>query len=842
MFAAFLIATAFAEQPQGVVMRAPVKPVIDGVRDTAYNHANKYNIDKPFVGNGATPQTPATIGAAGETTWEMLWDAEGLYVILTVNDDEWYPAYKAGASNHWEYDKAEIYFDVNYVLADAVGGQSGSKGGTQGHYQMAPAPVLANIDGIPTTEGAGWIWAYKVEDPKWTCEFFVPFSMLTDKEGIQMDLSGVIGFDVTICDKESNDPLPSSDNRKRAVWANIGTLNESYSNMDEVGLITLDGVGDKVYVDKITLTGGTITEDNKPLQMVATVTPSDATVQTMKWSVQNLTGKATIDQKGVLTPIADGVVKVKAEATDGSYVLEEIEVTISGQKTGLWELNLIKNGLFDEAGTAGAVPFWGGWIDGAAYGKPWVVADGVAVLQSDSAHSADNWHYQFNQSGQFTALPNIPYILSFVAWGANDRNICVDFEDTPSNSYNRYGASTDPSAANGRSEWTFPITPVPTKYTFHVTFDQIVETTVQKIQFMISQAKGTVFLDSIMLISEEDLALAQAEGKKVGYYLKKKTMNAEATPDSLDPVYLMLKADPKLEVTLHVVTDVTENSPVDISPYDVVVIQESFGGGDKILTPAGPLALTKLNKPTLYNKTYALKTGRALTAGGSATGAETPSIYTLTVDPANQGNDLFKGITFTDNAFQVLVTGSDDFGALGTSTKALNYATGVELNPAVPLLALPTGVTAAPTVCVNDIPANTSVGGEVIPARMITLGMNFGAICASGGKNITAWGLTLWRNAVYSLAGLTVPNTPVVITGIRPDVANRNIKVYPNPAKDRVYINVDRPTQIGIYSITGSLMMMQKVESAGDPVDVSHLPGGLYIVKGNDFVFKLMKQ
>jgi len=666
--------------------------------------------------------------------------------------------------------------------------------------------------------------------------------MLTDKEGNALDMSGILGFDVTICDKETADPTPSGENRKRAVWANVGTINECYSNMDEAGLITLDGVGDKVYVESVTLTGGTITEDNKPLQIVATVLPEDATVKALNWKVENVTGKATIDQTGLLTPISNGVVKVIADATDGSYEQAMIEITISGQKTTLWEMNLIKNGLFDEAGTAGAVPFWGGWVDGATYGNPWVVIDGVAVLESTGAHETDNWHYQFNQSGQFLAEPNIPYILKFVAWAANDRNICVDFEDTSGNNYNRYGASSDPTAANGRSEWTFGITPVPTWYTFHVTFDQMVESTVQKIQFMISQATGTVYLDSILLISEEDLAKAEGGGKKVGYLLKKKAMNAEAAPDSLDPVYLMLKADPNLEVTQHVVTDVSETSAVDISPYDVVVIQESFGGGDKILTPAGPLALTKLNKPTLYNKTYAFKKGRALTEGGAATGAEEPGIYTLTVDPANQGHDLFKGITFTDNAFQVFVTGSDDFGALGTSFKALNYANGVEMTPANPLLAVPTGTTATPTICVNHIPANTSVGGEVIPADMVVLGMNFGAICASGGKNITAWGLTLWRNAVYMLAGLQVPSTPVVISGVRPDIMNANIRVYPNPAGDRVYINVERPTDIGIYSITGSLMMMQRVQSAGDPVDISNLPGGLYIVKGSDFALKLMKQ
>jgi hypothetical protein len=40
---------------------------------------------------------------------------------------------------------------------------------------------------------------------------------------------------------------------------------------------------------------------------------------------------------------------------------------------------------------------------------------------------------------------------------------------------------------------------------------------------------------------------------------------------------------------------------------------------------------------------------------------------------------------------------------------------------------------------------------------MITVGMNFGAMCKSVG-NLTQNGLTILRNAVYILAGLQVPN------------------------------------------------------------------------------------
>jgi hypothetical protein len=127
-------------------------------------------------------------------------------------------------------------------------------------------------------------------------------------------------------------------------------------------------------------------------------------------------------------------------------------------------------------------------------------------------HETEGWHYQFNQSN-LKAMPDIPYILTFVAWASEERPINFDFESASSiteanggDQYVRYGVSTDPES-NGSSDWNITLTTEPTKYTFHVTFDKIIPTTIQKLQFMISQAVGTVYLDSVVLISEADMGL-----------------------------------------------------------------------------------------------------------------------------------------------------------------------------------------------------------------------------------------------------------------------------------------------------------------------------------------------
>lgn len=315
--------------------------------------------------------------------------------------------------------------------------------------------------------------------------------------------------------------------------------------------------------------------------------------------------------------------------------------------------------------------------------------------------------------------------------------------------------------------------------------------------------------------------------KKVGYYTLQKTMDAAAATVQNDPIYRMLAVDPALEVTLNVVTDNTAASPVDMTPYDVVIVQESFGGGDKILTPAGPLALAKFTKPTLFNKSYAYKTGRALTAGGSATGAETEGVFTITVDATKQSNQLFNGITFTGDQAALFTIGATDAGSGdGTKNKALNFATGVTGVDGT-LLAAPTGST--PSISFNDIPAGTTIGDQLTQARIITFGMNFGAMCRENGINITNENYTLWRNAVYILAGLEVPTTLVGTKNVSVAPA---FEVYPNPATN--YINIkglNEMSTVRVFNAIGQQVMSVKADSDVMSIDVTRYSQGIYLLQ-----------
>lgn len=321
----------------------------------------------------------------------------------------------------------------------------------------------------------------------------------------------------------------------------------------------------------------------------------------------------------------------------------------------------------------------------------------------------------------------------------------------------------------------------------------------------------------------------------VGYITYKKAMDATADSVQNDPIYRMLSAEANLNVTLNVLADQGAAVEFDQSPYNVLVIQESMGGNAGILMPGKALGLSNLSIPTLYNKTYAFKEKRALAAGATGTGAEaTTNVLSLSVAPANQANPLFVGLTFDGDSVVMFTEPANDLGAVGT--KALNVATGV-LGVDGTLLAYPTGMT--PAICVNDMPAGTVLGGQTLNTRLITFGMNFGALCRLNGANITPANYTLWKNAVNILGG----NIPVGLD----KTATMGMDVYPNPTSDFINLRgLSVKATVKLYSLTGQLMSTRKAEGEHMTLNLTSYDAGVYLLQvesaGSKQTIKVIKR
>jgi len=514
LIGAFICTMGWSQGKTGEVVKATTPPTIDGVADAVWATANKYNITSNFQ-----TEVP-TVGAEGTTYFKALWDDNGMYILVVVNDDAWYPSWASttetsGAS--YNYDNLELYFDTNYILEDGKGGQTS----TTGNRQIAPAvpnpaTVTGGIDGAKqttTVQGGVVSYAYKVTNPAYSAEYFVPWESIPDKDKILFDKTNTMGFDVTVIDRD-----PSDTARKRVNWSNAGKINENWNNMDDAGHLTFDGAEPLVYIDYINIAAGQkITADNGVLPIAYTLVPADATYKKLSWSiVAGGTGLASIDVDGKLTAIKDGTILVKAVSTDGGWSESDVvTITISGQKIGkndIWNsLNKIKNWDFNSGTTS-----WGSWVDtGAANGladqKAPAIVDGVSVQVGKKSADGNFWHYQYFQNNM-GCEPNVPYTFKFKAWASADNTPAqVDFEDD-NNSYARYGTSADANAIGGKTEWDLVLMTTPQWYTMKIdAFDQIKDNTQQQVQFAFSGADATIYLDSVLLIKDADYKLTSRQ-------------------------------------------------------------------------------------------------------------------------------------------------------------------------------------------------------------------------------------------------------------------------------------------------------------------------------------------
>jgi hypothetical protein len=71
------------------------------------------------------------------------------------------------------------------------------------------------------------------------------------------------------------------------------------------------------------------------------------------------------------------------------------------------------------------------------------------------------------------------------------------------------------------------------------------------------------------------------------------------------------------------------------------------------------------------------------------------------------------------------------------------------------------------------------------------------------------------------------------------------VNVYPNPASDKVYVDYNRPIQVGVYNIAGSLLKSKLIQSKYDYISIGDLQSGIYLIRSqndNTFAKKLIKK
>lgn len=229
-----MVTATFAQKVNYDAFSKTSAPEIDGIEDGVWDNVKAEPIAKPL---GAELPTVTA-------TFKSFYDAENVYILLNVEDDNHWPSWESGAAEHWNYDKPEIYFDVNPVLVDGLGGKNSG----DGHWQLAPPFADGSYDVLVNT-GTGDVpntnWAYSLTGESYVVEYAVPMASLKQQDGTVLDKAGFealpekMGFDVSIIDQDE----AITTGRNRAVWSSDGSAGEgeAWANMDNAGTITFKG-------------------------------------------------------------------------------------------------------------------------------------------------------------------------------------------------------------------------------------------------------------------------------------------------------------------------------------------------------------------------------------------------------------------------------------------------------------------------------------------------------------------------------------------------------------------------------------------------------------------------
>lgn len=117
-----------------------------------------------------------------------------------------------------------------------------------------------------------------------------------------------------------------------SLFGTAGTWKIKVASTSDASVFdTLDITVNAIPVTGISVTGASATvEEESQLQLTASVTPNNATVQTVTWS-SNHESIATVNTNGLVTGVSAGEARITATATDGSAVYGYIDITVTAK-------------------------------------------------------------------------------------------------------------------------------------------------------------------------------------------------------------------------------------------------------------------------------------------------------------------------------------------------------------------------------------------------------------------------------------------------------------------------------------------------------------------------------
>ncbi|NDJ00031.1 T9SS type A sorting domain-containing protein [Flavobacterium sp. LaA7.5] len=236
---------------------------------------------------------------------------------------------------------------------------------TPGNYRMRVVAVWGdNSDNPPVTEGQ----ACDTFNREGSGNFHdYTLTIIEQQNNVAVNTQGSVPAEITVDNGTLQLVATVTPVAQDVTWT-IVSGNE-YATVDANGVVTATDngtvtvraalAGDATIYDEIEITisnqtvavtGITVTvQDNAPaeiitnggtLQLIATITPEDATNTDVTWSITSGSEYATVDENGVVTAIANGTVTVRATSDADSTIYDEIDVVISNQTVAVTSITV----------------------------------------------------------------------------------------------------------------------------------------------------------------------------------------------------------------------------------------------------------------------------------------------------------------------------------------------------------------------------------------------------------------------------------------------------------------------------------------------------------------------
>ena len=184
-----------------------------------------------------------------------------------------------------------------------------------------------------------------------------------------------------------------------------------------------------VPVTAITLnkTATTITAGQTETLSVSSVTPDNATDQTVTWSSDN-EAVATVDADGKVTAVALGTANITATANDGSGVTATCAVTVNKVVTinqsdwGSWDTPITKDGVTVSASMID--PYDGNLMDGGTFSTTLGNFTKIVVTTADCSASGTGWSGSgSSQTWAGTPASTVSFSGEFIGMGMTQTTI-----------------------------------------------------------------------------------------------------------------------------------------------------------------------------------------------------------------------------------------------------------------------------------------------------------------------------------------------------------------------------------------------------------------------------------